>query len=151
VPPPHVRTAPANDHDEDQMPSTQLEAKGLFAGLFDFGFTTFITLKFLRVIYIVLMALIFLGGLVFLVRGLAAGGAAAVATIVFVPLGVLLYLIVARIYMELIALFFRIGENTSIMAEHLGGRGAVGGLGGVGGPGTSTPPGGYGYGAPPQA
>ena len=92
---------------------SQLEAKGLFAGLFDFSFTTFITLKFLRVIYAILMVLILLGGLVFLLRGLSQGGGTAIATIIFVPLGVLLYLIFARISMELIALFFRIGENTS--------------------------------------
>lgn len=130
------------------MATSQLEAKGLFAGLFDFSFTTFITLKFLRVIYILLMVLIVLGGLGFLLAGLSEGGGTAVATVIFVPLGVLLYLVFARISMELIALFFRIGENTSIMAAQLGGRGAPSGT--FQGPGD-TPPGGYGYGTPPPA
>lgn len=148
------------------MSTSQLEAKGLFAGLFDFSFTTFITLKFLRVIYIILLVLIALGALAFLAAGLSEGGGTAVATIIFVPLIALLYLVFARIYMELIALFFRIGESTSIMAAHLtGGTPPSGGSVGTppgGGYGTppstppSTPPGtppasGYGYGTPPPA
>ena len=135
------------------MAPSPLEAKGLFAGLFDLGFTTFITLKFLRVIYIVLMVLILLGGLVFLLRGLTQGGGTAVAALVLVPVFMLLYLVFARIYLELIALFFRIGENTSIIAAHLAG-GATGGStppGGSPSPGGYPPPGGYGYGTPPQA
>lgn len=136
------------------MAPSQLEAKGLFAGLFDFSFTTFITLKFLRLIYIVLMVLILLGGLTFLLRGLAQGGGTAVAAIVLVPVFMLLYLVFARIYMELIALFFRIGENTSVIAAHLAGGGAAGGTPpgpGATPPGSSFPPAGYGYGTPPQA
>jgi Domain of unknown function (DUF4282) len=104
------------------MANGSLEAKGFFAALFDFGFTSFITLKFLRLIYTVLVVLILLFGLVFLVVGLAGGGGRAVAAIVLAPLGTLIYLIFVRIYMELIAMFFRIGENTSVMAAHLSGQ-----------------------------
>ena len=136
------------------MAPSQLEAKGLFAGLFDVSFTTFITLKFLRVIYIVLMVLILLAGLTFLLRGLTQGGGTAVAAIVLVPVFMLLYLVFARISMELIALFFRIGENTSIIAVHLAGGGTAGGTppapGGIP-PGGYPPPGGHGYGMSPQA
>ena len=127
------------------MTNSPLEAKGLFAGLFDFGFTTFITLKFLRVIYIVLMVLILLGGLVFFLRLLFEGGASVVLAIVVVPFVTLLYLVFARIYMELIALFFRIGENTALLAAHAGGPPAGGPLGS--GPGGPAPP--TGYGTPP--
>jgi hypothetical protein len=125
--------------------SSQLEAKGLFAGLFDFSFSTFITLKFLRVIYAVIMGLILLGGLGFFISLLARGGAAVVAAIILVPLVTLLYLIFARIYMELIALFFRIGENTSLLVAQGGGTPSTGGLP------PSPPPGDYGYGTPPPA
>lgn len=138
------------------MAGSQLEAKGLFQGLFDFSFTTFITLKFLRVIYIILMVLILLGGLGFLAGGLSEGGGTAVAAIIFVPLGMLLYLVFTRIYMELIALFFRIGENTSIMAAQMSGGAAGGATPGAGygtpPPGAGGPPSsGYGYETPPPA
>lgn len=131
---------------------SSLEAKGLFSGLFDFSFTTFITLKFLRVIYIVLLVLITLTGLVFLIRALSEGGTAAVIGLVLVPLVTLLYIVLARIYMELIALFFRIGENTSLLVTAAG-RSFGGPGGGYGGPagGYGGPAGGYGGPPPPYA
>lgn len=114
-------------------PASRLEAKGFFPSLFDFGFTSFVTLRFLKLIYTVLVALILLAGLIFLIAGLSRGGGAAVVSIVLVPLVTLLYLIFARIYVELIALFFRIGENTAVMAAAL-----AGGSGGA-------PPAAYGF------
>jgi hypothetical protein len=104
------------------MASSPMETKGFFAALFDFGFTSFITLKFLRMIYTILVCLILLVGLLFFIYGLSQGGGSAVVAIILVPLATLLYLIFVRIYMELIAMFFRIGENTSIMASKLSGQ-----------------------------
>jgi hypothetical protein len=98
------------------MPGTQIEAKSFFAGLFDFGFTSFVTLKFLRVIYTILVVAICLMGAVFLLTGFSRGGISAFLALVLAPLMTLLYLVFARIWMETIALFFRIGENTSLIA-----------------------------------
>lgn len=111
------------------MSSSQpgLEAKGFFASLIDFRFTSFVTLKFLKLIYTILVALIMLVGLFFLITGLSRGGSEAVLWLVLVPMVTLLYLIFARIYMEIIALFFRIGENTTMIARSLSGGGAAGG------------------------
>lgn len=129
-----------------------METKGFFAGLFDFGFTSFITLKFLRLIYGVLVVLIVLFGVGFLIAGLSQGGGTAVAAIFLAPLGTLLYLIFTRISMEVVALFFRIGENTSIMAAaatgqapppagpSYGGPGYGGDPTGFGGPGSAPSP-----------
>jgi Domain of unknown function (DUF4282) len=119
------------------MAGSPMETKGFFAALFDFGFTSFITLKFLRVIYTLLVCLILLVGLLFLIYGLSQGGGSAVAFIFLAPLATLFYLIFVRIYMELIAMFFRIGENTSIMAAKLSGQ--------------SPPPAAPGYGYDPGA
>lgn len=93
-----------------------LETKGFFGALFDFGFTSFITLRFLKVIYALLVGLILLTGFVFFAGLLLRGGVGVLLAIVGVPLVTLLYLVLARVYMEIIALFFRIGENTSVMA-----------------------------------
>ena len=77
-------------------------------------------------------------GLLFLIYGLSVGSAGlAVVTIFLVPLVTLLLLIFTRIQMEVIALFFRIGENTSIMAAKLAGQ--------------SPPPAAPGYGYDPGA
>ncbi len=61
-----------------------------------------------------------------------------------------------RATVKLIALSFRIGENTSILVAQAGGQAAGGpGSGATGpgpaGPASDGPPAGYGYGAPPQA
>ncbi len=136
------------------MTGTPLEAKSLFTGLFDFGFTTFITLKFLRVIYGLLMILILLLGLAFFFQFASLGGAFVLIALVIVPFATLLYLILARISMELIALFFRIGENTSILVTQAGGRSPEADTGSASPlPGSTPgePPSGYGYGPPPQA
>jgi cellulose synthase/poly-beta-1,6-N-acetylglucosamine synthase-like glycosyltransferase len=94
---------------------------GFFAALFDFSFTSFITLKFLKVIYALLVAMILLGGIVFLVAALSQGGAYILVGLVIAPLVTLVYLIFARVALESVAMFFRIGENTTLMAAHAGG------------------------------
>jgi hypothetical protein len=98
-----------------RTPNSQIEAKGFFASLFDFGFTSFITLKFLSVIYGVVVVLILLTSVVLLVVSLSQGGSYAVLAIVVIPIVALFYLVVTRVSLEIVALFFRIGENTSLM------------------------------------
>jgi hypothetical protein len=127
---------------------TSLEAKGFFAGLFDFHLKTFITLQFLRVIYVVMVVLILLTGLVFFLTLAFRGGFAILFALVAVPVITLFYLVLARIYVEVVALFFRIGENTSVMAQVLSGGGAAGSpaAGPGGGYGGAPATGGYGSG-----
>jgi hypothetical protein len=142
-------TAPYGAWIPDQGPRG-LESRGLFGSLFDFGFTSFITLRFLRVIYAILVALVLLIGLAILVGGLAQGGLVAVAAVIAAPLAALLYLIFIRIALEAVALFFRIGENVSLIAESLtrldsANRASTWGAGGEAPYGTS----GYGHAANP--
>ena len=106
-----------------RMPNTQIEAKGFFASLFDFGFTSFITLKILRVLYGVLVVLILLTGVGFFVALISQGGAYIAIAIIIVPIVTLIDLVWMRVFMEMVALFFRIGENTSIMAASAGSAG----------------------------
>lgn len=101
------------------MSGTGSQAKGFFGALFDFSFTSFVTLKFLKVIYGALVVVILIGGLTFFVVGVARGGGGIAFSIVVVPLVTLLYLVLVRICMELVALFFRIGEHTSVIANAL--------------------------------
>jgi len=95
--------------------NNQIETKGFFASLFDFGFTSFITLRFLSVIYGVVVVLILLTSVIILVASLSQGGIYAGLAIVVIPIVTLVYLVVTRVSLEIVALFFRIGENTSLM------------------------------------
>jgi Domain of unknown function (DUF4282) len=118
------------------MPNTQIETKGFFASLFDFGFTSFITLKFLRLIYGVLLVLILLTGVVFFVASISQGGLYILIAIVIVPIVTLIDLVLMRVSMEMVAIFFRIGENTTVMAASAGVAGPTseGPRSGAGGP-----------------
>lgn len=114
-------------------------SKGLFASLFDFNFTSFITLKFLKVIYGLLMAVVLLIGVIMFFSFLVKGGIGGVFfAIIIVPIATLLYLIFVRVYLESLALFFRIGENTQAIRQSLGGSGGPSGFGAY--PTPPTPP-----------
>lgn len=100
------------------MSAQQIESKNFFASLFDFGFMSFVTLRFMKVIYALLVTLILLFGLIAFVGLLLSGSSGGVAlAILVVPVATLLYLILARVSMEMVALFFRIGENTSLLVQ----------------------------------
>jgi len=97
------------------MPTAPLARKGFFASLFDFGFTSFITLRLLSVIYGLLVGVVLLASGSWLAVAISQGGWRMLLSIVLTPIAALIYLVVARVSMEMIALFFRIGENTNLM------------------------------------
>lgn len=101
-------------------------AKGFFQTLFDFDFETFLTLKFLKVIYAIFTGLLLLGGAIWLVLLISTGETVPILMALFlVPVITLVYLVLTRISFELVALFFRIGENTSTMARSMAGGGVL--------------------------
>jgi ACR3 family arsenite efflux pump ArsB len=97
------------------------EDKGFLGDLFDFGFEDFITVRIIKVIYILGMILIGIGALIALVGGLSRGGGTSIIfTVLVVPLGALLMIIFFRVYLELVVVIFRIGENSTEIARKLG-------------------------------
>ena len=97
------------------------EGKGFFGDLFDFEFKDFITVRIIKVIYILGMILIAIGALIALIAGFSRGGGASIIfTFVLVPFGALLTIIFFRVYLELVVVIFRIGENSTEIARKLG-------------------------------
>ena len=87
------------------------EKKGFFASLFDTSFDELITPRIIKVLYILFMIAIGLFALLFVVSAFAQDTAFGVLTLfVLAPLGGLLYLIMARVYLELIIVIFKIRE-----------------------------------------
>lgn len=95
---------------------------GFFKGLFDLSFSTFVTTSVIKVLYVFLIVIAALASIGMLISG----GISMVTSIslenwggVFVGLGMViisplvfvLYLIVFRIYMELLMVVFRIAED----------------------------------------
>jgi hypothetical protein len=97
------------------------EGKGFFGDLFDFEFKDFVTVRIIKVIYILGMILIGIGALIALVGGLSRGGGTSIIfTVLVVPLGALLMIIFFRVYLELVVVIFRIGENSTEIVRKLG-------------------------------
>jgi hypothetical protein len=95
-----------------------VKEKGFFSTLFDLSFSEFITTKLIKILYILLLILVAIGFVVAffgsLITMFSRGGfVQGLLGIVLVPIGALIYIILARMWMELIIVVFRIAENTT--------------------------------------
>ena len=91
---------------------------GFISALFDFSFRELITPKVIRVLYLLSVILIGLFSLFALVSALATGEIFAIlAALVVIPIFALLYVIGARVYMEILIVIFRIGEDVADIAD----------------------------------
>lgn len=107
----------SNERDDMSSPMDQVsadDAKGFFGALFDFSFSSYITLKFIKLIYVVVTVVIGLMVVIFLITALASGSTGTIVLgIIVAPLFGLFFLIYARIMLEIIAIIFAIGGDTA--------------------------------------
>ncbi len=95
-----------------------MEPRGFFASLFDISFTSLITTRVIKVLYV--LALIGIGvGLFLAVVGAfsRSAGAGMFALVVLAPLFGLLLVVYTRVILELILVLFRIAEHTRELVE----------------------------------
>lgn len=85
---------------------------GFLGRLFDTSFTSFITLSIIQLLFKIFIGLAALSTAAFVVVAFAADPAVGVVALILGPLLFLLYVILVRIYLELVVVFFRIEENT---------------------------------------
>lgn len=93
------------------MPQPATDAKGFMASLFDTSFSSFVTPKVIRVVYIIVMIILALETLGYIIWGFAAFHAFG---IIFMPIALLIGLVslaIARISFELIMVIFRMGDD----------------------------------------
>ena len=84
--------------------------KGFFGALFDFSFSSFITTKIIKLLYIIiaigcvisLVAATFMQGFMGFISGL---------------IGVVVVFLLSRIYLELMIVLFRMAENLEVIAN----------------------------------
>ena len=93
------------------------EQKGFLGALFDFSFSDFITLKLIKILYI--LGIIFSGiaTIMWIVSGFNISAGAGIIFLILSPLIFLLYVILIRVCLEIIIVIFKISENTKQMAE----------------------------------
>lgn len=85
--------------------------------LLDIGFNRFLTLSVIKVLYILGLALIALSWVAVVIGAFASGILAGIGAMVVGAFVALLYMIFFRVWLELIVVIFRIGENTSKLVE----------------------------------
>lgn len=102
-----------------------MTAKGFLRSLYDFGFTSLITMRIIKFVYALLVISYSIVAVILLLVGLASGKPAGILlAIIFVPIFYLIYLIMLRIWMEVIVVFFKIGEDVHAIRHRAAGRGS---------------------------
>lgn len=94
-----------------------MENKGFFGGLFDLSFTEFMTIRIIKVIFVLAIILSGVLAVGMLVAGIAGGVAKGALALIAAPIVFILYVLVARIWLEVIIVLFRIAENTGKLVE----------------------------------
>lgn len=90
-----------------------MEHKGFLGSLFDTSFSSLVTTKVIKLIYILSMVVIALLALAFVVSAFQQSAAFGLLTLlVLAPVVSLIYLTYTRMFLELVIALFRIMENT---------------------------------------
>ena len=99
------------------MPVSADEAKGFIAALFDLSFTSFITTKIIKFMYIVAIIICGLYALGMVGAAFSSNSMLGLGALIVAPLLFLLFVVMARIYMELVIVIFRGAEHLAEIAK----------------------------------
>ena len=94
-----------------------METKGIIGTLFDLSFTEFVTTRVIKVLFVIGIVFAAIGAVGLIVGGFAGGAVKGLVCLILSPLVFLLYVLLARIWCELIIVMFRIAENTSRLVD----------------------------------
>jgi len=99
-----------------------MENTGLLGSIFDLSFTEFITTRIIKFLFILGIILAALGTLLLIVTGFSKGIGAGLLSLILSPLIFFIYVLLARIWCEMVIVVFRIAEHTGRLVEQ-GNRG----------------------------
>ena len=103
-----------------------MEAKGFFGSLFDYSFSSYITPKIIRVLYILATILIALDTLAFILITFKASSTLGVLSLlILAPIGFVIAMIFARVGLEVLSAFFRIHGDVDEINQRGGGDGGT--------------------------
>lgn len=107
------------------QPVQPLEPRGgFFEALMDTRFDHLITPKLIRFLYVVSMIVLALGALVVVVSAFTHSAGSGIIALILAPLGALVYLIVVRLWLELIVVTFKIRDAAEQVADNTSRQGA---------------------------
>jgi hypothetical protein len=91
---------------------------GFIRSLYDFSFSSFVTLRVIRVLYVLITILYSLAAVLVFVGALVEHKPADIVfAIIIVPIAYLIYLTFARIAMEILMVLFNIGKDVRSIRE----------------------------------
>jgi hypothetical protein len=99
-----------------QPPAQNQPPGGFFEALMDTRFDHLITPSLIRFLYVVAMVLLALGALAVIIAGFAESAGTGIVLLILAPIGALIYLIVTRLWLELIVVAFKIREAAEEVA-----------------------------------
>jgi len=115
---PQPYATPGAGQPQYAMPVSADEAKGFIGALFDLSFTSFITTKLVKVLYIIAIVGAALEALGVIGIGFARGSLYGLIMLVASPIVFFAIVIVARVYMELVIVIFRAAEQLTEVAKN---------------------------------
>jgi hypothetical protein len=95
-----------------------MEGKSFFGSLFDFSFSSFITPKIIKILFVIGLILTAIFTLFLIIFAFIGSIASGVVVLIFSPVIFLLYVLAVRIYLELLIVIFRIQGDIAKIAEH---------------------------------
>jgi len=104
-------------------PAAGPHQRGFFSSLFDISFTSFITSKIIKVIYVLLMIVLAIAVVVLVIQAQNMPSPTPILAIVVAPIVFFLYLMLIRMQLEILIVIFRISENVRDIADELRQRG----------------------------
>lgn len=110
--------APQGGQPQYAMPVSADEAKGFIGALFDLSFSSFITTKLIKVLYILAMIGAGLEALAVIGVGFARGSMFGLVMLILSPIVFFAIVILARVYMELVMVIFRAAELLADIAKN---------------------------------
>ena len=88
--------------------------KGFFGSLFDLSFTSMVTTKIIKMLYVLTLIALGFFGLIFTIAAFKVDAAAGALTLlILAPLGFVFYAVYARVLLEFVMAVFRIMETNA--------------------------------------
>jgi len=94
-----------------------MEQESFFGGLFDFSFTKFITIRIVKVLFIIMIIFSGLWAIGYIISLFSQGAGAGLFGLITAPLVFFFSVLMARVWLEVVVVLFRIAENTSRIVD----------------------------------
>lgn len=92
--------------------------RGFFESLMDTRFDSLITPSLIRLLYVIGMVILAIVAIGFIIAGFVESAGTGVIALILAPIFALIYLIVLRVYLELVIVAFKIREGIDVVAQN---------------------------------